>query len=321
MGELIYLTPELTEIGPCNENIDFDVGEDNASNDFLLRGIIPDGVGGIYVPGTEFGGLVGYMQTTNKSDVVSNKGYTWRGLLTLGIISPPAGSSYKVASGDANAILAELLGGYMGGIFTIPAETSGITITDYQFPLYCTLLTGITGMLEEYGAKLRIIAEKPAHGGEVVITIDAVESATIETMYSQESPVSLTYTDNRLGINHLICLGGGELQERTRVDLYVQADGSIDTTQYYTGLDERTAVYDYSNAESEANLVRYGKLRLKSIATGKTLTIDNSDVDGDVGDYVSAYYNGASASVRITEKILTITGGTWKYESKIKGAT
>ena len=321
MGELIYLTPELTEIGPCNENIDFDVGEDNASNDFLLKGIIPDGVGGIYVPGTEFGGLVGYMQTTNKSDVVSNKGYTWRGLLTLGIISPPAGSSYKVVSGDANAILAELLGSYMGGIFTIPAETSGITITDYQFPLYCTLLTGITGMLEEYGAKLRIIAEKPAHSGEVVITIDAVESATIETMYSQESPVSLTYIDNRLGINHLICLGGGELQERTRVDLYVQADGSIGTTQYYTGLDERTAIYDYSNAESEANLIRYGKLRLKSIATGKTLTIDNSDVDGDVGDYVSAYYNGASASVRITEKILTITGGTWKYESKIKGAT
>jgi hypothetical protein len=226
-----------------------------------------------------------------------------------------------VVSGDANAILAGLLGGYMGGIFTIPAETSGITITDYQFPLYCTLLTGITGMLEEYGAKLRIIAEKPAHGGEVVITIDAVESATIETMYSQESPVSLTYTDNRLGINHLICLGGGELQERTRVDLYVQADGSIGTTQYYTGLDERTAIYDYSNAESEANLIRCGKLRLKSIATGKTLTIDNSDIDGDVGDYVSAYYNGVSASVRITEKILTITGGTWKYESKIKGAT
>lgn len=321
MGELIYLTPELTEIGPCNENIDFDVGEDNASNDFLLKGIIPDGVGGIYVPGTEFGGLVGYMRTTNKSDVVSNKGYTWRGLLTLGIISPPAGSSYKVVSGDANAILAGLLGDYMGGIFTIPAETSGITITDYQFPLYCTLLTGITGMLEEYGAKLRIIAEKPAHGGEVVITIDAVESATIETMYSQESPVLLTYTDNRLGINHLICLGGGELQERTRVDLYVQADGGIGTTQYYTGLDERTAVYDYSNAESEANLVRYGKLRLKSIMTGKSLTIDNSAVDGDVGDYVSAYYNGASASVRITEKILTITGGKWKYESKIKGAT
>lgn len=321
MGKLIYLTPELTEIGPCNENIDFDVGEDNASNDFLLRGIIPDSVGGIYVPGTEFGGLVGYMQTTNKSDVVSNKGYTWRGLLTLGIISPPAGSSYKVVSGDANAILTELLGGYMGGIFTIPAETSGITITDYQFPLYCTLLTGITEMLEEYGAKLRIIAEKPAHGGEVAITIDAVESATIETMYSQESPVSLTYTDNRLGINHLICLGGGELQERTRVDLYVQADGSIGTTQYYTGLNERTAIYDYPNAESEANLIRYGKLRLKSIATGKTLAIDNSDVDGDVGDYVSAYYNGVSASVRITEKILTITGGIWKYESKIKGAT
>lgn len=321
MADLIYITPELAEIGPCKENIDFDVGEDNATNDFLLKGIIPDGVGGIYVPGTEFGGLIGYMQTSNKSDIVSNKGYTWRGLLTLGIISPSAGSSYKVVSGDANAILAELLGDYMGGIFTIPEETSGITITDYQFPLYCTLLAGISGMLEEYNAKLRIVADKPATGGTITVTIDTVPAVTIENLYTRESPVSLTFTDNRLGINHLICLGQGELEERTRVDLYVQEDGSIGTAQYYTGFDERTAIYDYPNAESEANLIRYGKLRLKSIMTGKSLTIDNSAVDGDVGDFVSAYYNGASASVRITQKILTITGDKWKYESKIKGVT
>ena len=119
----------------------------------------------------------------------------------------------------------------------------------------------------------------------------------------------------------MICLGQGQLEERTRVDLYVQEDGSIGTVQYYTGFDERTAIYDYPNAESEANLIRYGKLRLKSIMTGKSLTIDNSAVDGDVGDFVSAYYNGASASVRITQKILTITGDKWKYESKIKGVT
>lgn len=321
MGDLIYLASDMTEIGPCKENIDFDVGEGNASNDFLLKGIIPDGVGGIYVPGTEFGGLIGYTQTSNKSDIISNKGYTWRGLLTLGIISPPDGSDYKIVSGDANAVLSELLADYMGRIFTISAETSGITITDYQFPLYCTLLEGITGMLEEYGAKLRIVAEKPSAGSAIAVTIDAVESATIETMYSRESPVSLTFTYNRLGINHLICLGGGELQNRTRVDLYVQSDGTIGTTQYYTGLDERTAIYDYPNAESETNLIRYGKLRLKSIMTGESLTIDNSAVDGDVGDYVGAYYNGASASVRITQKILTITGDEWKYESKIEGVT
>lgn len=321
MGNLIYLAPDMTEIGPCTENIDFDIGDGNSSNDFMLKGLIPEGIGGVYVPGTEFGGLIGYTRTQNTTDIATTKGYTWRGLLTLGIISPPDGSDYKTVSGDANAVLAELLTDYMGGIFTISSETSGITITDYQFPLYCTLLKGISGMLEEYNAKLRIIAEKPSHGSAITVTIDAVEAVTIEEKYSSESPVSMSFTDNRLGINHLICLGSGELQSRTRVDLYVQADGTIGTTQYYTGIDERTTIYDYPNAESEANLIRYGKIRLKSIMSGKSLTIDDAEVDGDVGDYVSAYYNGAAASARITQKILTITGDKWKYESKIEGVT
>jgi hypothetical protein len=52
--ELIYLTSDLSEIGPCRADVDFDVGND-ATNDFVLKGILPDGIGGVYVPGTEFG--------------------------------------------------------------------------------------------------------------------------------------------------------------------------------------------------------------------------------------------------------------------------
>jgi hypothetical protein len=38
-------------------------------------------------------------------------------------------------------------------------------------------------------------------------------------------------TLNNSGVNHLICLGSGELQNRIVVHLYVDADGNISQTQ------------------------------------------------------------------------------------------
>ena len=318
--ELIYLTSDLSEIGPCRADVDFDVGND-ATNDFVLKGILPDGIGGVYVPGTEFGGLLEYLQMSNRNDVVTRKGYTWRGLLEKGVIMPLAGSDYRIVSGDANAVISSLLSGFMGGFFHVPETASGITIDNYKFPLYCTYLEGLTGMLREYGAKLVITADKPAAGSGPVVTVQAKPRVTIGDKYSEEFPVSLTYTDDGMGINHLICLGPGELQHRTRVDLYVQEDGSIGTQQYYTGFHERTEVYDYSNSESESNLVTYGKRRLRERMSKKTLQLNNADVDGDIGDLVYGYMNGISTMNQITRKILTITGGTWKRESKIEGVS
>ena len=318
--ELIYLTSDLSEIGPCRADVDFDVGND-ATNDFVLKGILPDGIGGVYVPGTEFGGLLEYLQMSNRNDVVTRKGYTWRGLLEKGVIMPLAGSDYRIVSGDANAVISSLLSGFMGGFFHVPETASGITIDNYKFPLYCTYLEGLTGMLREYGAKLVITADKPAAGSGPVVTVQAKPRVTIGDKYSEEFPVSLTYTDDGMGINHLICLGPGELQHRTRVDLYVQEDGSIGTQQYYTGFRERTEVYDYSNSESESNLVTYGKRRLRERMSKKTLQLNNADVDGDIGDLVYGYMNGISTMNQITRKILTITGGTWKRESKIEGVS
>jgi len=320
MDRLIYLAPDLTEIGPCRADADFDVGaKGTASNDFVLKGILPEGIGGVYVPGTEFGGMLEYLQTSNMNDVVTRKGFTWRGLLEQGVILPPSGSDYKIVSGEANTVMAGLLSGFMGGFFHVSAEASGIIIDNYKFPLYCTYLEGLTGMLQEYDAKLVITADKPSAGSGPVVTVQAKPRVTIGDKYSEEYPVSLTYTDDGMGINHLICLGQGSLQSRTRVDLYVQEDGTIGTQQYYTGFSERTEVYDYSSSESESNLVTYGKRRLQERMSKKTLALNDADVDGDIGDLVYGYMRGISTTSPITRKILTITGGIWKRESKIEG--
>ena len=213
--DMIWLTSELEEIGPCYNDVDFDVGvPESATNDFQMSGLIPDGAGGVYIPGTEFGGLLEYAQTTNYNDSIKTKGWTWRGLLTQGIIAPDSGQDYKIVSGDAHAVMRSLLSGFLGGFFHVPETLSGITVSNYQFNRYCTILDGLTAMLDSVDAKLSIVAEKPL-SGPVQVTLTAKPIETIGDKYTIDSRVDITHTDNRMGINHLICLGQGELKDRT----------------------------------------------------------------------------------------------------------
>jgi hypothetical protein len=322
MDSLIYLTDSLMEIGPCSADIDFDIGHpDRSTNDFLMRGVLPEDVGGIYVPGTEFGGLIDRLQSRNTSETVTNRGFTWRGLLTQGVIEPPADENYKVVSGDANAIIRDLLSSFLGGLFYVPEETSGITITNYQFVRFCTILDGLTDMLAENGAKLVVKADKLSAGAPVRVQVSAAPITTIGDKYSKEYPVDMTYTETRRGITHLICLGQGELKDRTRIDLYVGANGEITDTPYYTGINDRTATFDYSNAQSKSELRKYGIRRLNELKPGKAIGINDAEVDGDVGDKVYGDMNGMGTTVTIVQKVLTISGGIWTYESKIEGDT
>lgn len=319
--DMIWLSSELAEIGPCYNDFDFDVGvPESATNDFQMKGPLADGAGAVYVPDTEFGGLLEYKQINNYSDAITTKGWTWRGLLTQGVIEPDSGQDYKIVSGDAHIIMNNLLSGFLGGFFYVPETLSGINISNYQFNRYCTILDGLTAMLESVEAKLSIVAEKP-QSGAVQVTLTAKPIETIGDMYTVDSTVDITHTDNRMGINHLICLGQGELAQRTRVDLYIDASGNISTTRYYTGRAERTEVYDYSSAEDRDTLISYGKKRLLEVASQKTISIDNANVSGDVGDLVYGYMDGVETTAPITHKILTISGGIWRFESKIKGAT
>lgn len=320
--DLMWLTSDMLEIGPCYNNIDFDIGiPEKSSNDFMMTGQIHAGAGAVYVPGTEFGGLIEYQQVKNTDESEKTKGWTWRGLLTQGIICPASGQDYYIVSGDAHSIMHTLLSGFLGGFFKVPQITSGINIQSYQFNRYCTILDGLTDMLGSVGAKMKIVAEKPAAGAAVQVTITAELVNTIGDKYTSDSPVSLTHTTNNMGINHLICLGQGELAERTRIDLYIDDEGNISSTQFYTGREERTAVYDYSAAEDTNVLTEYGKKRLLEVASKKSLALDDADVDGDIGDLVFGHMRGLSTTVPIIQKICTFSGGIWTFESKIEGVS
>ena len=111
--ELIYTDPKGKELGcVMNADIDFEVGSDekNSVNDFEIkfsRSGWNDQIefeSMVYVPDTEYGGIVREISTSTKADSITAKGFTWRGLMAKKIIKPESGQDYAMVSGELNAI-------------------------------------------------------------------------------------------------------------------------------------------------------------------------------------------------------------------------
>lgn len=320
--EMILLDKDLKEIGPVSLDIDFEVGDISALNDFELISPASLDAYAIYIPDTEWGGIIEYDEGTTDSESITLKGWTWRGLLSQEIIEPPVGSDYKIVSGELNDILRDILSDVLGGFFVVPNVNTGKSITSHQFRLYTTVLEGLMDMLSDCGYRLKIYVKKTEAGGSVQVFCEAVPVTTVEGQYDEDTRLGLRFIRSQMGINHLVCMGTGQLQNRQRVDLYVQEDGSVGKAQYYTGLLERTAYYDYNNAESLEELEESGKKRLRELAGYKKLEI--TDVEGqslEIGDIVIGRHRtmGITVEKPVIKKILTIQGGKETIEYQVKG--
>lgn len=323
MNEVILLNGELHELSTYDIDVDCEVGlTDSATNDFELSNATIQGANakGFYVPNTEIGGLFEYSKSTTESDVQVFKGWTWRGLLTQALITPPSGSDYKIVSGDANAIISSILSGVLGGFFYVPSETS-VTINSYQFPLYCTVADGLELMLESVGYRLNIEAKKVSQGAPIRVEVSAVPAATISGAFNEDSQIPMIFQDNQMGVNHLLCAGQGELQSRMKVDLYIDENGNVSTTQHYTGFAERTAFYDYSSAESMDDLVDNGKKRLLELSNAKTISMQSmSNLDYTIGDKAKGLFpDGTDITKPIVKKVYKISNGILTNEISVKG--
>ena len=293
-----------------------EVGTGDASNDFELRGYDVF-QGGVYIPGTEYGGLIECPEDTTGEDLHTYKGWTWRGLLTQAVVSPPEGEDYYTASGDLHEIISGLVSSRFSGLFTVPGELTGVT-AEFQADRFCTVHEALTDLCEENGYKLVIEAYK---ADTVKVELRAEPVVTVAGTYNEDNRLSLTFADNRMGINHLICMGSGELKDRQRVDLYVDQNGNIGTTKYHTGLWEREQYFDYPNAESITELTKQGKKRLKEVMSKKTLQINRiTDVEMDVGDIVTGKHtvSGTSVSAPIDRKSFAYSGGIVRLEYHVK---
>lgn len=322
--------PEGREIGFVKDSdlIDMDLGD---TNDFEIQfgtGVWEekkyDWNHRIYIPDTEYGGLLEERKTSTSADMITWSGYTWRGLLGQKIIQPPSGKSHLIVSGDANTIIKDVIGNRFGSLFVADADESGIKISNYQFDRYCTVLAGLEKMLAAKNARLKIyyVQGTPGTaGGAVHVCAVPVTDWSEELEYSQDGKMDFTTKDFRRGTNHLICTGEGENEERLVLHLYVQKDGSIGDTKYYTGLKEREAVYDFTSADM-TELKEGGTERLLELMNYKQMEADVSGMDIDIWDIVGGRdrVTGMTLQKPVVGKILKIQDGTVSVEYKLKGA-
>ena len=321
---MILIDSSLHELGEIACDVDAEIGStEAATNDFEFysNSLFSKQAAGFYIPGTEIGGLIEYSKQYTDEDASLLKGYTWRGLIALNVILPPSGQNYRVVSGEANTVIANMLSGVLGGFFTVSTEDSGCTISSYQFPLYINLLDGLEGMLEKYGYRLKITAQKVASNAPIEILVEAVQAQLVAGAFNADNGIPMTFEIDNMGINHLICGGSGELQNRMIRHLYIDANGNVSQTQYYFGFDERTQFYDYSSAESEDDLLDYGKERLLELASSKILKMQApQDYELEIGDLVKGVFpDGTIITSPIVKKIYKIENGLLTVEYKVKG--
>ncbi len=263
---------------------DFEVGD--SRNDFEISmytseySEIPES-GRIYIPDTENGGIYKRLEVDTKYDTVTVGGYTWRGMLQNKVIIPPSGRDYATDYGDINTIIGQRVRYAFGTLFD-GAQPLGVNVS-YQYVRYCKLYDGLRDMLASVGYKMRIRYD--AERKKVIVDAVPITDYSDKIVFSTDMQSNYYMMINQAAVNHLICLGSGELKNRTVVHLYVDMNGKISGKQTFFGSDEIVAVYDYAGAD-EAQLKQSGTEQLSNMRAINQFSMDFTGRNVDIGDIV-----------------------------------
>lgn len=272
-------------------------------------------IGGyVYSEGTYYGGRVQRVNLDTSTKKTIYTGDTWRGLLSKKIICPDPGDNYLILSGDLNTIISTLISRCdYTSLFSVSAGVT-TSLTNYQFDRYTTLLDGIMKMLKENGYKLSMSVSAG------VCNLAAVPITDYSNNYEiTEDRFSFKVQREGYLFNHVIALGSGELSARTVVDKYIQQDGTIGDTQYYTGADEIVYLLDYPNAESTTELEAAAVEKLKEAKVQDGIKVTAYSIDADIGDLLDGTVSNVTFAQYITNKITTITDEYVKNQYKVGG--
>lgn len=310
--DLIYTNSAKVDIGVLLD-YEFDLAFGESENDFectIASSSHCCGSGSyLYIEGTEYGGIIDSISVDSEAKEVTYSGRTWHGILNSKVIEPDSGQAYLTVTGEANEVIGFLLSRLsLTEQFEVSTEDSGLNINSYQMNRYVKCYDGIRKMLKTVGGKLCFTV----HDGKVILSAVPVGDYSQSEEFDSDQ-VGFKIKKNFRSVNHLVCLGSGELENRLVIHLYADAEGNISTEQTQFGMDEYADVFDYPNVESAEELEKSGREALKEHWTPAELDVDfDSDVATyDVGDIVGAYDNVTQISVSavINKKIVTIKGG------------
>ena len=318
--DLIFTNAKREDLGLLSTHY-FDLSYGAQENDFELTlgaeyPMLESGAC-IYIEGSEYGGTVDGVKASTNSETITYKGRTWHGILNSKVIQPDTGEDYLVVSGDANEVLSFLIARMgLSGLFVAAEALSGVNIRHYRFHRYCKGYDGITDMLKDNGAKLKIVWE------ERVVHLSAEPIVDYTKAPVDGDMATLTVEQHKQKVNHLICLGKGNLAEREVIHLYVDQYERIGDEQYYTGISEIVDTYDNSNSN---DLRSDGIKHLMELRNSDTAEITITETQGivyDIGDIVGAtdYKTGVRVAEVVTQKIVKISNGAVSTEYKTGGS-
>lgn len=333
--DIIYTDKQLNEINYLNDrvSIDMEIGSylSDSRNDFEIT-VPADQWDRVLDKGSiifenkidsEFGGRIQGKTSNTASNKVTLYGYTWRGLIAKKYIKPTPGKAYYFARGDANAFLRDIIDDEFDGLIIGSSEIAGVEINrDIR---YTNMLEAIEKTLADVGYRMAVTMNVSQDSSGKIFSRNFVVSAVpirdwSETKeYSNDEGYNLVAKDIENGYNHCICLGQGELTERTVVELFklknstITQDESIAVQDGITGLERRTMLYDYPSVESVEELIQGGIDKLKENSDTKSLQISNVD-NVEIGDIVGARdrITGIYMQKQIVSKIVS------GYMNKIK---
>lgn len=320
MNDIIVAAPDGTELR-CMlfSEYDFEIGDEE--NSFLVTIPRPEwesvaNDSRIYIPGTEYGGLYKRLESDTKNNSVAVGGLTWRGMLQKKIISPPSGQDYATDSGELNAILGARVSTAFPGLFVGSSESTGVTVS-FQYQRYVTMYDGLKALLKSVGYKMQIEYDQIQR--KVVVSAVPIVDYSSEIEYSSDMSADYSMIIDRTGINHLVCLGSGELRNRIVVHLYVDGNGVISQTQTFFNENEIAEVYDYAGA-SRDDLIQSGVDQLKGELNLNEFAIElESEREVQIGDVVGSrdYITGYTVTAPITTKIVKFEDGFVNIEYKL----
>lgn len=275
----------------------------------------------LFSPGSEYGGIIKDIESNTGASEVILRGPTWRGMLLNKIIEPPEGQEHLVLSGDLNDILRALIKDEFDGLFDTPEIKTGINVSNWKVDRYVKMYDAMTKLLSAYGYRVKIEYNEPEdlEYGHVDIRAVPIVDYSNDLEYSMDGNVYVDVRDCRNGVNHLICIGEGEGQDRIKIDLYVQEDGTLGKNQYYFGAEEIEDVYNFTSADAES-LEEDGRKRLQELRNYKKCNMTIDDADVEIGDIVAGFdiITGTIVKKPIIRKILKIQNEiiTIEYETK-----
>lgn len=315
--ELILANNKREDIADISSftNVEFDINKEMIFKAQVARAYYTTDMAfgsWIYIPGTEFGGMIEGILTDTTLDYVELSGRTPRGKLSKKIIQPDTGQDYKIVTGDVHEIMRKFIDGNYDDYIKASAN-AGVSVNNFTLPRYCSLYDGMKRVLASVGRRMVCKFVKNTNTSVYVeVSSEAIRDYSKTIELSNDNQINFKFDDDRMGVNHLIALGKGELKDRIVIHKYLDRNKKISSTKAYTGYEECTEIYDFSSAE-ESELDEKAEEKILELANASKFEMDVAKLNLDVqlGDIVGGkdYLTGLSDRREISNIIYSINNG------------